>query len=184
MGARYCRVPRPHPIRTRTVMPDAPTPPPPSPVLPLLVRAPDEARTLEIAGVRIRFLVSGEETGGAWSLLEYTAPAGFAGPAPHLHRRTTEMFYVLDGVLTLESGGSARELSAGSLAVVAPGTPHRFANPAAEPCRFLVQVLPGGMEGYFVELAELIRAAPRWPPADPGPVAALAERFDTFPPPH
>ena len=148
-----------------------------------LLREPGSAPELELMGVRIRFLVSGEETGGAWSLLEYTAPPGLAGPAPHHHARTTELFYVLEGRLTLEVEGEVRTLGAGGLALVPPGVPHRFGNPSAEPCRFLIQLSPGGMEGYFRELAELVRGASAWPLPDMRPVAELAARFDTFSPP-
>lgn len=147
-----------------------------------LLRDAGSAPTLEVMGTRIRFLVSKEETAGAWSLLEYTAPAGFPGPAPHYHARTTELFYVLEGRLTLEHGGAARVLDPGSLALVPPGVPHRFSNPGAEPCRFLIQLSPGGMEGYFTELAGLVRSAPAWPLPDMRPVAELAARFDTFSP--
>jgi quercetin dioxygenase-like cupin family protein len=170
----------------RAMSASAPVPadssPPAVPAAPLL-RDPSAAPVLELMGTRIRFLVSTEETGGAWSLLGYTAPAGFAGPAPHFHARTTELFYVLEGRLTLEAGGAAQVLDPGGLALVPPGVPHRFGNPSAEPCRFLIQLSPGGMEGYFTELAGLVRGAPAWPLPDMRPVAELAARFDTFSPP-
>ena len=150
---------------------------------PLLLRDADDVPVLEMMGVRIRFLVSAAETGGAWSLLEYTAPPRFAGPAPHVHARTTELFHVVAGTLTLEVDGATHELSAGGVALVPPGVVHRFSNPAAEPCRVLVQLTPGGMERYFSELAELVRTAPAWPLPDMAPVAALGERFDSFAPP-
>lgn len=150
---------------------------------PLLLRAADDVPVLEMMGVRIRFLVPAAETGGAWSLLEYLAPPGFAGPAPHVHARTTELFHVLDGTLTLEVDGATHDLAAGGVAMVPPGVVHRFSNRAAEPCRILVHLTPGGMERYFTELAELVRTAPSWPLADMTPVAALGERFDSFAPP-
>ena len=148
----------------------------------ITVRTPDSASTLEVLGVRIRFLVSAEETAGAWSLIEYTAPAHFAGPAPHYHARTTELFYVLDGQLTVEAAGDAQVLTAGGLVLVPPGAPHRFSNPSDQPCRFLVQASPGGLENYFPAVAELIKESPSWPPADMRPVMEIAQRFDTFSP--
>jgi hypothetical protein len=41
---------------------------------------------------------------------------------------------------------------------------------------------PGGMEGYFAELFELIRGEGKWPLSDMGKVTALARRYDTYPP--
>ena len=151
---------------------------PPTPLL----RTREDAPALEMLGVRIRFLVSADETAGAWSLLEYTAPASFAGPAPHYHGSTTELFYVLEGNLTLEANGTSQVLTPGGLALVPPAVTHRFSNPAPEPCRFLIQLSPAGVEGYFAEMAKLIRNAPAWPLPDMRSVVALAEQYDTFAP--
>jgi hypothetical protein len=75
-------------------------------------------------------------------------------------------------------------LGPGAVAVVPPRAVHRFSNPGDAPARFLVLATPGaGLDRYFAELAELIAASPVWPPADPGAVAAIAERYDTFSPP-
>lgn len=157
----------------------------PSPDAPAaaLLRPADEAPVLELLGARLRFLVSAADTGGAWSLTEYTAPPTFDGPAPHYHVRAAETFVVLDGTLTVEADGAARALGPGGVAVVPPGTVHRFANPGAEPCRFLVHLTPAGVEAYFHELAKLARAGEGWPLPDMRPVMALAQRFDIFSPP-
>jgi mannose-6-phosphate isomerase-like protein (cupin superfamily) len=148
----------------------------------LLRRSPEEAETMELLGVRIRFLVTAADTRGAWNLLEYTAPPRFAGPAPHFHGRTGELFYVLEGELALECGDEAEVLGPGGMALVAPRTVHRFSNPADAPCRFLVHLSPAGVEEYFHALGEIVRDAPEWPRPDMRPVATLAERFDTFSP--
>jgi mannose-6-phosphate isomerase-like protein (cupin superfamily) len=149
----------------------------------VLVRSVGEARTLEMLGVRITLLVTAEDTGGAWSLLEYTAPPRFPGPAPHYHERTSELFHVLDGELTMRLGedvSETRTLTPGGLALVPPGAVHAFRNESDKPVRFLIQFTPGGPENYFVELADLIRSEPSWPPADMRPVAELAARYDTI----
>lgn len=147
-----------------------------------LVRPAGEARTLELLGVRITFLVTAADTGGAWSLLEYTAPPRFTGPAPHYHERTTELFHVLGGELTMRLGEDASEtrtLTPGGLALVPPGAVHAFRNDTDTPVRFLIQFTPGGPENYFVELDDLMKSAPSWPHADLRPVAELAARHDT-----
>ena len=141
------------------------------------------ARTLTMAGVRIRFLVSAEQSGGQWSFLEYTAPPGFPGPQPHLHRQTTELFYVLEGHLTVRLGERESTLAPGGFVLVPPGAVHGFSNLGTEPVRFLIQMSPGGAEGYFTALSEMVQNAPSWPLPDLRPVTALAERFDTFAPP-
>ncbi|HEX8392252.1 MAG TPA: cupin domain-containing protein [Longimicrobium sp.] len=149
----------------------------------LLARASEDAPTIELMNIRIRVLAAADETNGAFSLLEYTAPPRFAGPPPHCHALTTEWFYVLDGVLVVEQDGAQQALGAGSLLVVPPGVPHSFSNPADEPCRFLLHVSPGGMDEYFRELAEMIRDTPSWALADPACIAELGARFDSHPHP-
>ena len=37
-------------------------------------------KELNAMGIRIRFLATGDETGGAYALLEFTFPPGFPGP--------------------------------------------------------------------------------------------------------
>jgi quercetin dioxygenase-like cupin family protein len=147
-----------------------------------LLRPADEVPVLELLGARLRFLVSGDDTDGAWSLTEYTAPAGFTGPAPHYHVRAAEAFVVLEGTLLVEADGQVRAVEAGGVAVVPPGTVHRFSNPGADPCRFLVHLTPAGVEAYFHELGKLARANAAWPLPDMRPVLALAQRFDIYSP--
>lgn len=152
------------------------------PGFPPLLRRPGDARTLNAAGVTLRFLLTAEDTGGQFALLEYTAPAGFAGPQPHWHQHTTEVFYGLEGSVLMRMGEETHPLNPGELVLVPPGVVHGFQNPGTEPARFLVQVSPGGLEGYFVELVEMMENASSWPLPDMRPVAALAQRYDTHPP--
>jgi hypothetical protein len=75
------------------------------------------------------------------------------------------------------------DLQAGGYARVPPGVVHRFSNPTDKPSRFLGLAIPGGLDKYLEELAELMANEPSWPPADMGPVMALMANYDTFPPP-
>lgn len=152
----------------------------------VLVRSADDAPTVSVAtlGVTIRTLVASAESGGALAALEYTAPPQFRGPAPHWHATVTETFLGVEGTVTLHTDAGDVALGAGAVAVVPPRVVHRFSNATETPARFLVLATPGaGLDGYFAELARLIAASPVWPPADPGAVAALAARYDTFSPP-
>jgi hypothetical protein len=86
--------------------------------------------------------------------------------------------FVTRGSLRLRVGESSIALTEGGLAYVPPGTVHTFANPSDEPTTFLVWLSPGGMEAYFVELAELMKTEPVWPPADRSRVIALMAKYD------
>src|SRR5271156_5350062 len=60
------------------------------------VKTADEGELLTIAGGKYRILVSGEETGGNYAVIEMNVPPG-GGPLPHAHPDMQEMFYVVEG---------------------------------------------------------------------------------------
>jgi uncharacterized cupin superfamily protein len=49
---------------------------------------------------------------------ETTIAPGSQGPPPHRHKRLHDMFYVLDGVLTMRLGDETHEVRAGTFACV------------------------------------------------------------------
>ena len=147
------------------------------------IQLPDEGRSLAAVGVSVVLKSAAEDTGGRWTLYEYTAPPRFAGPPPHWHRETDEAFFVLEGAIRFEVDGETVDAPAGAYARVPPGIVHRFSNPTDEPARFLGLFVPGGFEQYWVELAELMAGAPSWPPEDMRPVLELQAKYDTFLPP-
>lgn len=144
--------------------------------------APDGGKTISAVGVTMTFKTVGNQSDGQWLTLEYSAPPRFSGPPPHWHKVTTEIFYVLEGTLTMRVGGESIEAGPGGYAFVPPGTVHAFSNPGDEPARFLLVASPAGLEDYFAELGELIKNEPQWPPKDMSKVGVLMAKYDTFPP--
>jgi quercetin dioxygenase-like cupin family protein len=63
----------------------------------------------------------------------------------HVHRRHTDLFYVLDGVMTVRLGTEAEsvEVPAGTLARVPPLVVHGFANETGDELRYLNLHAPG-----------------------------------------
>ena len=83
-----------------------------------------------------------EETNGESVLVEtIVRPDGFVAAA-HVHPFQTERFEVLEGVLGLRVGEKEIVARAGDVAVVAPGTSHRFWNAGKSEARFLCEVRP------------------------------------------
>jgi mannose-6-phosphate isomerase-like protein (cupin superfamily) len=107
---------------------------------------------------------------GHFSLVETELPAGYPGPPRHLHRRTVEMFFVLQGAVTLHTVTHEAELAPGDFALVPPGVTHTFKNPNASPSRCVVLAAPGGIETFLREAAA----------AGPADYPHLGARFDTF----
>jgi mannose-6-phosphate isomerase-like protein (cupin superfamily) len=85
---------------------------------------------------------------------DYRAPAGFSGPPLHVHTAFDEVFYVLDGTLTIRTGDAVHEVGPGCSVYVDGSTPHTFANTTDEEVRMLVVCAPGGFEDYFRALAD------------------------------
>jgi len=63
-------------------------------------------------GMLAEIKASAAETGGMYTLVEITAPAGLQTPL-HVHYGEDEGFYVLEGSVTIEVGDQVVELGAG-----------------------------------------------------------------------
>src|SRR6266498_4143560 len=69
-------------------------------------------------GSVMSFLARGSDTHDLVSFWEFTLPAGGQGPPPHVHHGHDEMFYVVDGSLTVYPAGDRIEVGEGSLVIV------------------------------------------------------------------
>jgi quercetin dioxygenase-like cupin family protein len=95
-----------------------------------------------VTGEVLVFHRTSEETDGESVLVEtIVRPHGFVAAA-HVHPSQTERFEVLEGLLGLRIGGDERLARPGDVAVVEPGTPHRFWNAGEDEARFLCEVRP------------------------------------------
>jgi len=54
-------------------------------------------------GDHYTFLVTGEESGGAYFVMEALVPPG-GGPPPHIHTREDETYYILEGQIEVLLG--------------------------------------------------------------------------------
>ena len=133
---------------------------------------PGEGETLPV-GPASQVVVKADAaaTGGTLFVGEVTAEPGFAGPPPHVHDRLHDMFYVLEGTLTVLLDGVEHAAGAGTFAVAAPGVVHTFRNDSDAPARFLNFNTPGGFEAYIRELAVAAADGPI-PPARMGEIAS------------
>lgn len=115
------------------------------------LQKPGKGRTVAIVGDVYRFVVTGEETGGKYSVFEaLVAPGG--GPPPHVHRREEEGFFILEGEITFTINGEPVVAKAGTFANMPIGVPHTFKNETNQPAKMLVTLVPAGMEQMFFEV--------------------------------
>jgi mannose-6-phosphate isomerase-like protein (cupin superfamily) len=117
------------------------------------IQEPGGGERIAVLGNTIDIKVSVAESAGKLTIAEYAIGGGFPGPPLHVHD-FDELFYVLDGTLTVRAGDDVHELGAGGSAYVPGGAAHTFANQAGEPVRFLLACTPGGFEDYFRAVAE------------------------------
>ena len=79
-----------------------------------------EPSALAYDGGTMRFLVSGGDTGGAWSLVELTEPPG-TKTTWHRHNHSDQAYYVMEGVFTVKVGDKTYELPSGSYIFIPRG---------------------------------------------------------------
>jgi quercetin dioxygenase-like cupin family protein len=97
---------------------------------------------------RVEILSDDETLNATWSRFA----AGRAGADLHVHHHHVDLFYVLEGELTLRLGveGETVAVPAGTLARVAPGVVHGFRNDSDSDMRYLNLHAPGqGFADYM-----------------------------------
>ncbi len=149
-------------------------------ITPKLV-APDEGRRLAVGRSIYTIKAAGEDTGGAYSLMEMAIPPQ-EGPPPHTHSREAESFFILEGSLSFWVAGRKLIATPGSLVIAPPGFTHAFKNEGDKPARVLMLITPAGFEKFFQEMAAPLTGdespppEPR-PPGSPERLAAAAAEY-------
>jgi mannose-6-phosphate isomerase-like protein (cupin superfamily) len=146
------------------------------------IRHPCEGHRLTLGDVVVTLKVTGEQTAGAFAIIESTVPPHFGGLSIQVHHRTTKTFYVVSGVLAFTLAEETVMVRQGGLVTVPPGLVHKFWNPTATPATYLTYLSPAGFEQYFVELALLMADEGAWPPKEMSKVIALDKKYELLPP--
>lgn len=101
---------------------------------------------------RARIIVSGEDTRGAYALMEWTvAPSDQPGFGPHRHGACEETFLIRSGHLEFLLGDTVTTLGPGDFVRAPAGTRHGYRNSSGAPVEMLVGFVPSGMERLFVK---------------------------------
>ena len=131
-------------------------------------------------GDHYTFLVTGEESGGAYFAMEALVPPG-GGPPPHTHSREDETFYLVEGEIQFRLGDETVVAGPGDFVNVPRGTVHCFTNSGAGTARMILTFTPAGMERFFEETLE---AAPNEATEVPDRVDEVAARYVEAAPRH
>ena len=139
-----------------------------------VISSPDTQAAIWFLGTLSQVRLSGEQTGGAFSLADTLARRGNASPV-HVHDRDDEIFLVLDGELRVVAGEDDYTAGPGTVAVLPRRLRHAYVVTSAT-ARFLVLHAPAGFEQFAAEVgqpAQALTLPP--PPAGPPDLAALAQ---------
>jgi quercetin dioxygenase-like cupin family protein len=131
------------------------------------------SRTVSVVGDRYTFVVTGEETGGAFAMMDFHVPVNH-GPPPHVHSHEDETFYVLAGEFEFTVAGQTQRLRTGQSLVAPRHIPHTFRNVGASMGRMMAVVAPAGFEKFLMEIGVPLPSADS-PPLEP--TAADIERL-------
>jgi uncharacterized cupin superfamily protein len=118
-----------------------------------LVVNPDEGRAVSLGGMGVVYKVSGDDTGGAFAVVEHPIEPGRL-VLPHVHQHEDEYSYVLEGTIGARVGDQEVVAGPGSYVINPRGLMHTFWNAGPGPARLLEVISPAGFEAYFIELAE------------------------------
>lgn len=117
---------------------------------------------ISLIGDTYTILVSGEDTGGRYCLIDMFIPPG-GGPPPHRHD-FEEMFSIFEGELEFTFRGVVAVVRAGETVNIPANAPHFFKNASNRSARLLCMCLPAGQEEFFRLCGDLVKSRTAPPP--------------------
>ena len=144
------------------------------------VHSRSDAEAIAFLGEVCAIRLTSEQTGGAVGVLEHLLPHGMATPL-HVQSREDELFYVLEGQITVWMDGERSDATAGDVVWLPRGRAHAF-RVDSERARLLGLSVPGGHEKFFrlagEPASEFDLAAVATVPPDMARMAAAADAAD------
>lgn len=124
-----------------------------------VVRPTGEGSIYEVLGEQVTLKVTGEETAGAYALVEEISPPG-GGPPLHVHSREDEAFYILEGEYEFRIGDQVIRAKPGDFLYAPKHLQHTFRNVSDSNSKMVISLIPAGFEGFFRETGELTQSGP------------------------
>jgi len=118
-----------------------------------LILDPGEGQIIPVPGHKMTIKLSGEDTDGAFSLLEIELTGD--GPPQHIHKTEDETFYVLEGEVKFLLGEKISIGKKGTFVIIPRGTVHAWCLTGQEPAKLLATISPAGFEKFFEDAVDL-----------------------------
>jgi quercetin dioxygenase-like cupin family protein len=137
-----------------------------------------QGRSGSLGGLGIRFMITGAQSGGGFTLLEQPlAPRALAAPL-HRHSREDEYSFVLTGRIGARLGDEVVYGEPGDLIFKPRGQWHTYWNATDTESRMLEIISPAGFEGYFDQLIGLFAGGRPAPDVAAGVAARYGLELD------
>lgn len=112
----------------------------------ILILGPGEGRTYNCGTMTAVFKADENETNEGYSISEWWLEPNSEGPGPHQHLNNDEVFYILEGKISILIGDKWINADKGSFVRVPSKTIHDFVNHTSEKAGLLNFFIPGGFE--------------------------------------
>jgi quercetin dioxygenase-like cupin family protein len=129
-----------------------------------VVLAPGAGRAYPMGRIRAVFKADGPETDSRYSISEWWLEPHTAGPGPHSHDED-DVFYVLEGTLSVLVGEEWTQATRGSFVLVPGGVTHDFENRSDARAGVLNLSIPGAFEP---EMPNIVQWFTEHPPKEAG----------------
>jgi quercetin dioxygenase-like cupin family protein len=124
----------------------------------------NQGQSLSVVGDTYRIVISGEQTDGAYAVIDMMVPDG-GGPGPHAHAGIQEMFYVIEGEIEFKTEAVKYIAKAGSFVNIPKGgAVHAFKNKSGAMAHMLCTVIPAGLDEFFGKIGTPVEAGTFLPP--------------------
>lgn len=107
----------------------------------------------DLDGLDFKIVLSGNKTGGKYSLLEILFSAEKENEIPlHLHSRETLIIYILEGNFSFRYGNEKIVGNQGTVLKFEKDIPHSYKKTGKTPGRLLILFIPAGFENFFKDV--------------------------------
>jgi len=121
----------------------------------IIVRGPSAGQHIESMGNIYRFIMTGEETQGRFSLMEAFINPGEGGPY-HVHHREDESFLITEGEMVFYDGEKRTVATTGTFVMCPPGSKRAFRNESKTLVKMIIFYTPPGIENMIEMEGKLI----------------------------
>ena len=116
----------------------------------------DQEKTYQIFNVDLldfKIVLSGEQTGGKYSLLEiqFLGEEDLEVPM-HLHSKEKLIVYVMEGKFLFKQGKETIHAEKEKILILEKDIPHSYRKIGKEKGTLLIMFIPGGFENFFTDL--------------------------------